>query len=75
LANGVTGYSRDDVLDGIRMGLVVSSMINSIGATTTDTAILARECDALGLDWKDVWFTRHNRMMIDLDVEGFVRSI
>jgi hypothetical protein len=50
-------------------------MVNSIAATTTDTAILAKECDALGVDWKDVLFTRHNRMMIDLDVEGFVRSI
>ena len=75
LANGVTGYSRDDVLYGIRMGLVVSLMINSIAAATTNTTILAKECDALGVDWKDVLFTRHNRMMINLDVEGFVRSI
>ncbi len=75
VANGVTGYSRDDLLDGIRMGLIYSASISCIAARSTDTNIVAKECDALGLDWKDVWFTRHNRMMIDLDVEGFVRRI
>jgi hypothetical protein len=75
IASGVTGYSRDDVLDGIRMGLIFSSMISCIGTASTDTAILAKECNDLGLDWKDVWFARHNQMMIDLDVERFVRSI
>ena len=75
MAMGVTGYSRDDVLDGIRMGLIVSSMISCIATASTDTAILAKECHDLGLDWKDVWFARHNQMMIDLDVETFARSI
>ena len=73
--NGVTGYSRDDVLDGIRMGLIYSASISCIASASTDITILAKECDAFGLDWKDVLFTRHNRMMSDLDVEGFVRRI
>ena len=47
-ANGVTGYSRDDVLDGIRMGLIYSASISCIAAKSTDTTILANECDALG---------------------------
>lgn len=74
-ANGVTGYTRNDLLDGMRMGLIVSSMISCIASASTDINTLAKECDALELDWKDVLFTRHNRMMIDLDVKGFVRRI
>ena len=73
--NGVTGYSKEDVLDGIRMGLVVSSMLSCIATVSTDPTIVSKECEALGLDWKDVWFRRHNRMIVDLDAEALVRSI
>ena len=73
--NGVTGYSKEDLLDAIRMGLVFSSMISCIATVSTDPAIVSKECEALGLDWKDVWFTRHNRMIDDLGAEALVRSI
>ncbi|MDA0819920.1 MAG: DUF1679 domain-containing protein [Proteobacteria bacterium] len=72
---GVSNYSKADLRDGIRMGLVVSAVIQSIAQLSTDMTKIARECEGFGLDWQEVWLGRHNRMMIDLDVEAFVRGI
>jgi hypothetical protein len=74
-AKGVVSYSRDDVLDGIRMGFVISSTINTIAQVSSDTAIIEKECDRLGFDWKEMMFTDQNQMLIDLDAEAFIRSI
>jgi len=55
---GIKGYSRDDLEIDYRMGLIVSQMIMSVAAADTDPVIFKKECGDLGLDWREVTFSR-----------------
>ncbi len=59
LANaGVTNYSRDEFEVDYRFGMIISQMIMTIASADTDPEILRLECEALGLDWREVLFDR-----------------
>ena len=72
---GVANYSYDEMLVDFRFGLVVSQMIMSIATKDTDISILARECDELGLDWRDVTFERTARAIDDWDALDLIKSL
>lgn len=73
--NGVTDYSMDELTIDYRMGLVISQMIMVIAAAGTDPAIFQNECDALGVDWRDVTFDRTQYALEAWDALGFLKSL
>jgi len=72
---GVENYSRADLENDYRMGLIVSQLIMSIAAADTDPALFEKECGELGLDWKEVTFNRTQYAMEEWDVLGFLKSL
>jgi hypothetical protein len=50
-------------------------MIMVIAASDTDPAILEKECDDLGLDWKEVMFNRTQYALEEWDALGFLKSL
>ena len=72
---GVQDYDRSEFEIDYKMGLLASQMIMSIAAADTDPTLFEKECDALGLDWRDVMFDRTQRAMAEQDVMSFLKSI
>lgn len=75
VANGVNNYGIEDFNIDHKFGVFLSQLMNFIGVTQNDVALVKRECEQLGLDWKDVWLFRGERMIEELDVVGFFRSL
>lgn len=55
--------------------MIISHMINVIAIGSTDVSIVARECESLGVDWKEVLFYRLQRALEEWDVLGLVESL
>ena len=72
---GIDGYSREEFETDYRFGLFISQLIMSIASADTDPEILRVECEALGVDWKDVMFHRTQRAMAEWDVVGLLKQI
>tara|TARA_R110002073_G_scaffold7456_2_gene42369 strand:- start:994 stop:2088 length:1095 start_codon:yes stop_codon:yes gene_type:complete len=72
---GVEGYSRHELEIDYRMGLIISQMIMVIAAADTDPAILEKECDDLGMDWKEVMFNRTQYALEEWDALGFLQNL
>jgi hypothetical protein len=72
---GVLNYSMHELEIDYRMGLIISQMIMVIAASDTDPAILEKECDDLGLDWKEVMFNRTQYALEEWDALGFLKSL
>lgn len=75
LADHGVDYSEDEFAVDYRFGLIVSQMIMSIAAADTDPEIFRVECDALGLDWRDVMFDRTQRAMEEWNVLELLESL
>lgn len=73
--NGVQGYSRDDLTIDTRLGIMMSQLTNFIALDQTDVSVLQRECDDFGLDWREVWLLRGERMVRELDLSGFLQAL
>jgi hypothetical protein len=50
-------------------------MIMAIAVADTDIALVARECDELGLDWRDVILLRGEAAVGDWDVVKFLSDL
>lgn len=74
-ATGVENYSQAEFEVDYRMGLAISQMIMAIASADTDPEIFRLECEALGLDWKDVVFNRTQKAMEEWDVLSLLRSL
>lgn len=72
---GITDYSMEDLETDVRLGLVVNQMIMSVALIDTDISLFAKECTALGVDWKDVLLLRGETAVRDWDVVEFLRSL
>ncbi len=42
---------------------------------TADYAPIEEECSQLGIDWKDLYFLRGERVLRELDVPGFLTAV
>ncbi|MFN5085604.1 MAG: phosphotransferase [Novosphingobium sp.] len=73
--HGVEGYGWDDLATDIKLGVMMTQLINFIALDQTDVSVLQRECEDFGLDWRDIWLLRGERMVRELDVPGFLRSL
>lgn len=73
--NGVQAYGRDDLAIDTRLGVMMSQLTNFIALDQTDVSVLQRECDDFGIDWREVWLLRGERMVRELDVPGFLRAL
>ncbi|MGB1341324.1 MAG: phosphotransferase [Pseudomonadales bacterium] len=74
-AEGVSDYGKQDFELDYRLGMIISHMINVIAIGSTDVSIVARECESLGVDWKEVLFYRLQRALEEWDVLGLVESL
>ncbi|MEO1169972.1 MAG: phosphotransferase [Pseudomonadota bacterium] len=74
-SGGVTDYGRDEFLIDYRVGVMFTQLINFIAIAQTDTALVERECTECGLDWKEVWMLRGERMIEQLDLAPFLRAL
>lgn len=72
---GVAGYERGEFEQDYKMGLLVSQMIMSIAAADTDPELFQKECETLGLDWRDIMFDRNQRAMAERDVMSFLKGL
>lgn len=73
--HGVTGYGEDEFLVDFKLGIMMTQLINFIAVDQTDVALIARECADFGLDWKEVWLMRGERMIREFDLPDFLRSL
>ena len=73
--HGVQGYDQDDFAIDFKLGVMMTQMINFVAISQTDVAVLQRECDDFGFDWREVWLLRGERMVRELDVPSFLRSL
>ena len=72
---GVENYDREQFWTDYKLGIFMTQLINFIAVNQTDAALLERECAESGLDWKEVWLMRGERMMEEKDVAGFIQSL
>ena len=56
-------------------GLIISHMINIIAIGSTDEQLIKEECDALGVDWKDVMFYRGQNALKDWQVLELISEL
>ena len=75
LDGGVKNNSMADLEDDIRIGLFLSQMINTSSVVKTDIAVAARECESLGLDWRDVALLRGEAAINDWDVLSLLSKL
>jgi len=75
LANGITDYSMAQLKNDYRVGLIISQMIMVIAAADTDVQLLEKECEILGVDWRDVMFNRTQSALEDWNALDFVQSL
>ena len=54
---------------------MMTQLINFVAVDQTDISVLQRECDDFGLDWREVWLLRGERMIRELNVPGFLRAL
>lgn len=73
--NGVGNYGLKQFSIDHKFGTLFTQMINFIAVNQTDEKLLEQECGECGLDWKEVWLLRGERMIEELDVAGFIRSL
>lgn len=73
--HGVRDYGQDDLAIDIRLGAMMTQLTNFIALDQTDVSVLQRECEDFGLDWREVWLLRGERMIRELDVPGFLRAL
>jgi aminoglycoside/choline kinase family phosphotransferase len=73
--HGVNGYSREQLEDDIRMGLIVNQMIMAVAMADTDISVFQKECEAIGADWRDVLLLRGESAVRDWDVVNFLKSL
>ena len=74
-ASGVHGYTREDFMIDYKLGALITQLINFIAVNQTDQKLVADECAAHGLDWKEVWLLRGDKMIRELNVPDFLRAL
>ena len=72
---GVEDYTLDDLTLDFQLGLIISHMINIIAIGSTDEQLIKEECDALGVDWKDVMFYRGQNALKDWQVLELISEL
>jgi len=72
---GVPNYPMHELEIDYRMGLIISQAIMVVAASDTDPAILEKECDDLGLDWKEVMFNRTQYALDEWNALGFLKGL
>jgi len=72
---GVENYTREDLDTDIKIGLMINQMIMMVALIDTDISLVEKECDALGVDWKQVLILRGETALRDLEVVDFVKSL
>jgi len=74
-AHGVNDYSMTQLENDYRVGLIVSQMIMVIAAADTDVHLLEKECEALGVDWRDVMYNRTQHALEEWNALEFAKSL
>ena len=74
-AHGVVSYSSEDLRTDRQIGALVSQTIQMLVVGTADYAPIEEECNEFGIDWKDLYFLRGERVLRELDVPAFLASI
>ncbi len=74
-AHGVASYGRSEFLIDYKIGVMITQLINFIAVAQTDTALVKRECAEHGLDWKEVWLLRGERMIEEYGIAEFLRAL
>ena len=72
---GVLDYTPDDLDYDLAMGTIASQMIMAIAIVGTDPALIQAECEHLGVDWKEVFILRGDRMLQDVGALDFLKAI
>jgi hypothetical protein len=74
-AHGVGSYSSEDLRIDRQIGALVSQTIQMLVVGTADYAPIEEECNKFGIDWKDLYFLRGERVLRELDVPEFLATI
>ena len=74
-ANGVDSYSSEDLRTDRQIGALVSQTIQMLVIGTADYAPIEAECNQFGVDWKDLYFLRGERVLRELDVPELLAEI
>lgn len=74
-ARGVSGYTREDLENDYRYGILVNQLIMMVATGDTDIAIFERECQALGMDYRDILMLRGEAAVQDWDLLGWLKDI
>ena len=74
-AHGVDSCSSEDFRTDRQIGALVSQTIQMLVIGTADYAPIEDECNKLGIDWKDLYFLRGERVLRELDVPAFLAAI
>ncbi len=75
IKGGVENYTQEDLAIDFRLGLITSHMINIIAIGSTDEQLIKAECEALGVNWKDVMFNRGQNALADWQVLAFIEGL
>jgi hypothetical protein len=71
----VQGYSKEEFETDYKFGLAISQMIMSIASADTDPELFRIECEALGVDWREVMFNRTQKALDDWDVLSLIEQL
>ncbi|MFP6809329.1 MAG: oxidoreductase family protein [Pseudomonadales bacterium] len=75
ISAGISGYDRSQLEMDYRMGLIISQMIMCVASADTDIALIQKECEDLGLDWKDVSFNRTQSALEEWGALDFLKAL
>ena len=75
LDNGVEDYSMQDLENDLKIGILVNQMIMMVALIDTDISLVEKECNALGVDWRDVLILRGEAAARDWGAVDFLKSI
>lgn len=74
-AAGVTDYTREDLENDFRYGILVNQMIMTIATGDTDIELVRRECESIGVDFAGVVLLRGEAALKDWNVFDYFRDI
>ena len=75
IEGGVEDYTRGDLDIDVKIGLIINQMIMMVALVDTDISILEKECESIGVDWKDLLILRGDAAVRDWGVIDFAKSL
>ena len=74
-ASGVADYSRESLEDDYRFGILVNQLIMMVATGDTDISIFERECEALGMDYRDILMLRGESAVQEWDLLDYLKRV